>query len=122
MQKKVGLVAVLVLLCGVSAYMWMSKSGTETDTTIAGVKETWTCSECGKDFELTTAKATAMLRTARHEIVCPFCDGAAEREGELVMMGGGLPSGGGDADNEAEEEDDEAPPEVIGSMGPIERP
>lgn len=124
MEKKIGLVAILVLLCGVSAYMWMSKSGTETDSAIAEMKETWKCAECGKDFELTTAQATAMLRTPRHEIVCPYCNqGGAEREGDLVSMGGGLPSGGGDdADDESEEEEEEAPPRVKGTMGPVDRP
>lgn len=124
MQKKVGLIAVLVVLCGVSAYMWMSSSGTETDTAIAGIKETYKCSECDKQFELTVAQATAMLRTSRHEIVCPYCDGGgAEREGDLVSMLGGFPAGGGSADDdEPEEEDEEAPPRVKGTMGPVERP
>lgn len=125
MQRKVVLAVVLVLLCGVSAYMWVSNSGAETDSKIAQMKETWKCAACGKEFELTTAEARAMLQAPRHEIVCPHCDeGGAEREGPLVSMSGGLPAGGGgDVDDQpVEEEEEERPPRPGGTMGPVERP
>lgn len=124
MQRKVGLAAVLVLLCGVSAYLWTSNSGTETDANISEMKESYKCSECDKQFELTNAQAIAMWRTSRHEIVCPYCDkGGAEREGELLSMSGGIPPGGGGGDDdEPEEEEEERPPEVKGTMGEVDRP
>jgi ribosomal protein L37AE/L43A len=126
MQKKVGLVAVLILLCGVSAYMWMSNSELETDTAIAKKTETWKCPACEEQFQLTVAEVTAMLRTARHDIVCPKCgEGGAEREGEILSMSGGLPTGrGGDGDDQSadEEEEEQAPPRPKGTMGPVERP
>ena len=129
MQKKVGLAAVLVLLCGVSAYMWSTRSGTETDQQIAAITETWNCAECGKQFELSVAEARVMYQAPRRDpelspIVCPYCDAAgAERDGTLVSMGGGVPTGGGDSgDEEPEEEEEDRPPEVRGTMGPIDRP
>lgn len=125
MQKKVGLAGVLVVLCGVSAYMWTSGAGEQADPTIAAVSESWRCSECDKQFDLTVAEATSMLRTTRHEIVCPHCgEGGAEREGELVYMGGALPTGsGGDGDDDdSEEEEEERPATPGGIMGPIGRP
>lgn len=126
MQRKVGLIAVLVLLCGVSAYMWLSNSGAETDTAITSKTETWKCPSCGKEFQLSVAEATAMLRTPSHDIVCPNCGaGGAERESEVLSMSGGLPSGGsgnGDDQSAEEEEEEQAPARPKGSMGPVERP
>lgn len=123
MQRKVVLAVVLVLLCGVSAYLWTTQTGTETDAGVAELKEVWHCSECSKQFELSVAEATAMLRTSRHEIVCPFCkQGGAERDSStLMIMAGGVPTAdvdGGEGDDE-EEEEEEKPPEVGGSMGPV---
>jgi len=121
MQKKVGLAAVLVLLCGVSVYMWTSNTGEESDNKIVEKKEKWTCPHCGKDFELSVSEATAMMRTKRHEIVCPYCkEGGATRDDIVMTMGGGLPIAGGNDGNtdEADEEEEEEAPKPSGSMAP----
>ena len=122
MQRKVGLVAVLVLFCGVSAYMWASRSGTETDGAIAAIKETWRCSSCEKQFELTNAEATVMLRASPHKIICPHCgEAGAQRPGILLTMQPGLPAGGGEDPGDDASGEEERPAVPGGVRGKVEQ-
>jgi len=117
MNKKVGLVGVLVVLIAISAYMWTTKSTTaEVDQHIAQMKQSYTCRNCGKKFELTVAQARQELRT-KHDIICPYCKhgNAIKDEEVLVNAGDGFKS------DEPEEEAEEKPKPFMehSSMGPV---
>jgi hypothetical protein len=76
------LLGVLVVLLGVSAYLW-SFYGTgqaEADPRIAGALQNFTCDKCGYTFTMTMAEVSHMRRT-RGMICCPKCgEGGAHKD------------------------------------------
>lgn len=97
--------------------MWTTQSGTETDAAISAFIETWTCSGCEKQFDLTNAKATVMLRASPYKIICPHCgEAGAEREKRLLTMQPGLPAGGGDYPDDDVSDDEKEKPATPGGV------
>ncbi len=115
MNRTVILGGVLVILIGVSAYMWSRSSEQQADQRIAQKTDSWTCKNCGHVFELTIAQSTEMQRTGG--IICPSCSQAAGEKTDPEFVIGGF----GDASKAAEEPADEAEedmPSATGGMTP----
>lgn len=89
MKRNVVLIGILVIGGAVSAWMWMSKEE-ETDQNLAQMKQTFACSKCSNEFELTIAESTAMYQSDSG-VVCPKCNegGAAKRDVKFMMGGFG---------------------------------
>jgi hypothetical protein len=85
---------VLVVLVGISIYVWTS-SGKEAgnDQGAMGIKEKFTCSKCNKTFELTVDQVRKERQANDGKLKCPLC-GADDPEKQDVKIEIGSPRGG----------------------------
>lgn len=113
MNRIVILIVVLVLLGGVSAYMWSSSEGTETDTKVAQQTEKYTCPKCGGDFELTLAESTEMYKSGAG-ITCPKCKETGATKTDVQVMMGGF--GGSEETTEEPPATEDTPKNAVGGM------
>ena len=76
------LLGVLVVLTGVSTYLWFyyGTGQAEVDHRIADTLQNFTCDKCGHTFTMTMAEVSYMRRT-RLQIYCPKCgEGGAHKD------------------------------------------
>ncbi len=87
-SKQVVLGAILVVLVGISVFVWKSVGmSAEGDQTVMAMKQKFTCGSCKADFELSVAEAAAMRQNNEGNIVCPACSHAgAEKQGAIVNL------------------------------------
>lgn len=70
-KKQSALIGILVLLCGVSLYLWVTRSD-NVDPALAEAKFEYLCPHCNSDFVLTAGEYGQMF--AKHQgIFCPKC-------------------------------------------------
>ncbi len=80
MNKKHGLAGGLALLVGISAYMWLTDSSQEANIQVVHAKESFPCSQCGNQFEMTAEKAMEQFQSGPPGYICPSCnEGGAVR-------------------------------------------
>ncbi len=116
-KRTIGLIVLLVILTGISAYLW-SNSGTETDDSIAHLSESFTCPHCGNSFELTTQAQAEMLR-ARQDFVCPACEkGGSLKDHVIVHISGPVGSVEPPPERGAIGEEPSRP-EAVGGLQPL---
>lgn len=120
MKKPVVLGGVLIVLVGISVYLWTTKADTETDTTVAQTKEKFKCPHCEKEFELTNAESTRMYQSGTG-IICPFCKESGSSKTNIEFTIGGF-GGGDDGTSEEEEVEEEGPATAKGGLQPKRRP
>lgn len=111
MKRHAVLIGILVVLVGISAYMWSKQSGDETDMTIAKTMERYKCQQCGAEFQLTNADATEMHRKGAG-VVCPTCNQVGAEKQDVKVFLGSLGSG----DSSEPEPDPEKPPDAAGGV------
>ncbi len=101
---------ILVVLIGISVYMWSSRETLETDNAIAQTSESYSCTKCGNEFQLTVQEASDQL-AAQGGVVCPACNETTGQKRDVKVRMGSF------ADS-AEEEPQEpnAPTEATGAM------
>ncbi len=112
MKRVVILCGVLIVLVGISAFMWSRQTGEETDTSIAATTERYSCKQCGAIFELTNEQATEMLRKGEG-VVCPTCNQVGADKQDVKVMVGGL---GGDQAEEPPPPEPDTPPDAAGGV------
>ncbi len=117
-NKMIILGGVLVILVGVSIYLWTRQGEPQADTTVAAQVEEVTCPDCGHKWTMTNQQLTEMRRANEGRIICPQCKkGDADKTNVQVRMGFGA--------TPAQEEEEEKPQETerpatpAGAMRPI---
>lgn len=124
MGKKIGVAGILVVLIGISIYMWTTKAEVEYDPRLQALgAEKQKCPHCEHEFELTLDEQRDMLRH-RGDIFCPNCGEGGSRRTDVQVSFGAQPNPFVDDDegeDETEvEEDEDAPPRLGG--GGMSRP
>ncbi len=119
MNKKEILGAALLVLVGVSVYLWTSDKGPNVDTRLAANTEHYVCPKCQHEFDLTNAESTAMFRAGG--IKCPSCQeiGDSRMKSSVEVYIGGLAFQGGS--NEEGTNSEEAA-ETAGELGRLPVP
>jgi len=75
-RKPVLLIVVLVVLAGVSAYLWLTREG-DVDSSLASAQFTFVCPECDKEFMVTGEQYREQF-VQGGGLVCPACDSKVE--------------------------------------------
>lgn len=73
MNKKLGVAGGIVFLVGISAYMWVATSSGNLDAEPTHAPETFSCSQCGNQFAMTTEEAKKQLQSGPHAYLCSSC-------------------------------------------------
>lgn len=113
MNRQIILISVLVVLVGVSVYVW-STTGVETDEAQESVVEAIHCRKCGHQWEMSIREQKKMLQEGDGKgFLCPGCNvwGESAPEGEDGGIGGSFLGSNtmGNTDDEDEEEEDITP-------------
>jgi len=107
----------LVVLVGLSIYLWTRGGEPQQDATVAAKVEEVTCPDCGHKWTMTIQQLTEMKRANEGRIICPQCQKSnAEKMNVQVRMGFGA--------TPAEEEEEkpheaERPATPAGAMRPV---
>ncbi|MCG8407479.1 MAG: hypothetical protein MI923_19950 [Phycisphaerales bacterium] len=72
MKRQFVLVGVLVLLCGISIFVWTTMSDDKIDSAQKSIMETIKCHSCGHQFEMSVQNQTLMLKGGKG-LQCPSC-------------------------------------------------
>jgi|GEM_PF-5814313 len=75
-RKPVLLIVVMVVLAGVSAYVWLSGEG-DVDSSLAAAQFTFVCPDCNKEFTVTGEQYRDQFARGGG-LVCPACDNKVE--------------------------------------------
>lgn len=115
-KRTIGLIVVLVVLSGVSIYLW-NNSGTETDESLAEASDSFTCPHCGNSFELSSLAQAEMLQ-AEQDFICPACaKGGSLKDNVIVHISG--PAGPAKPAERGETGEEASRPEAVGGLQPL---
>lgn len=117
-NKMIILSVVLVVLVGLSIYLWTRGGEKQTDMTVASQLQKVTCPNCNYSWEMTTQKLTEMRRANEGRIVCPQC-GKMEAEKQDVQVRMGFGSTPPEEEEGEKAEEVQRPTTPAGSMRPI---
>lgn len=111
--KRTVLLAVLVVLIAVSAYLRTHEATVEADPSIRLISEAHKCPKCDRLFELTIAEAAAERR-ARGGIKCPACGqlGAEKMDSRTSPVAPGVVSLKEESEEGIQQSPETAPPET----------